>query len=107
MPGYAVEVDTYNNSGWDPTGNHVAVMNAATLGNFAGNNDVPIFENTGWHTMIVEFTSPRTRVWVDGVEVIDVDVFGYPTDELLLGFTAATGVGRNYHRVDDLVLDCP
>jgi hypothetical protein len=107
LPGYGVEVDTYNNSGWDPTGNHVAVMNTGTLGKFEGNNTVPIFENTGWHTMVIEFTAPRTHVWVDGVEALDVDVYGYPTAELLLGFTAATGVGRNYHRVDDLVIDCP
>jgi hypothetical protein len=107
LPGYAAEADTYGNSGWDPSGNHVALMDTDSLRRFSGNADIPELEDSGWHTMEVEHIAPDVRVWLDGALVLDDNIYGYPSERFLVGFSGATGTRRNEHRVDDVWFDCP
>ncbi|MFM2245814.1 MAG: hypothetical protein RL071_1888, partial [Pseudomonadota bacterium] len=107
LSGYGFEVDTYFNGDTDGSENHVAVVNAATMGVFSETSSVPEFEDTGWHTALVRYESGRVRAWVDGTLRIDTTVSGYTASEWLIGFTAATGGATNYHLIDDVDVGCP
>ena len=102
-----MEFDTYENAGVDPNGNHVAVVDAATMGNFSYSTSVPTFEDTGWHSATVRYEVGRVRVWIDGALRVDTTVSGYSAAEWLIGFTAATGGSTNYHLIDDVEVGCP
>ena len=105
LPGWSIEVDTYFNSGHDPTpSDHVAFT-------FDGDVDAPLvwaelpeMEDTGWHQMRVVVNAPHVLVEIDGVAYIDEDIPGYYNFSSYIGFTAGTGNATNYHLIDSLVV---
>ncbi len=106
LTGYAVEIDTYQNGGWDSDGNHVAVTRTATFTNYAATSSVPIFEDTGWHSAEIFFDSGDVDVYVDGTLRLSTTISGYSYSTALMGFGAGTGSLTNYHDVDNLVIGC-
>jgi hypothetical protein len=104
LPGWSIEVDTYNN-GHDPTPeDHLGFS-------FNGDNEsqeawaaLPDMEDGQWHSMRVEVQDPRVRVLIDGTTYIDQDIVGNFDFPAYIGFTAGTGALTNYHLVDSLVV---
>ena len=104
MPGWSIEVDTYQNSS-DPTASdHVAFT-------FDGNVNAPVLwsplpemEDGQWHSMRVEVNDPHVLVEIDGTVYIDDTVSGNLAFPAYVGFTAATGSLTNFHLIDSLTV---
>jgi hypothetical protein len=104
LPGWSIEVDTYYNSGLDPTqDDHVMFTFDGDLDDPAAWAILPEMEDTGWHTMKVDVVAPHVTVEIDGVVYIDADLnggsFNFPA---YIGFTAGTGSLSNAHLIDSL-----
>ena len=107
LSGYAVEFDTYYNSGTDPSENHVALIDAATFTNYATSSAIPELEDSGWHDATISNSGGTVEVWVDGTRYINHTLSSYTLSEAMVGFTAATGGSTNYHDIDDVSFACP
>ncbi len=112
LPGWSVEVDTYDNGrSQDPTGDdHVMFTFDGNVSGVTAWAALPEMEDGAWHTMAVEVHAPRVTVTIDGVAYIDEDISGYFDFPAYVGFTAATGSLTNYHLIDALEvtqLVCP
>ena len=112
LPGWTIEVDTYENGGWDPTPqDHVAFMFDGDINNIEAWSALPEMEDSAWHTMVVEVADPHVTVSIDGTTYIDQDLSGgYFAFPAHVGFSAATGGATNYHLIDALTvtdLACP
>lgn len=105
LPGWTIEVDTYYNAGWDPTGDdHVAFMFDGDPGAVEAWAALPEMEDTGWHTMEITVAAPRVTVSIDGVVYIDQDIPGSYAFPAFVGFSAATGGQTNLHLIDALTV---
>jgi hypothetical protein len=108
LTGYAVEVDTYENGGWDPDGNHIALVDAANLYTvYATTSAIPTIEDAG--ELFLEMTKSGNTITValDGSTLFTHTLSSFPYSELRVGVTGATGGSSNYHYVDDLTIMCP
>jgi hypothetical protein len=108
LTGYAVEVDTYENGGWDPDGNHIALVDAANLYTvYATTSAIPTIEDAG--ELFLEMTKSGNTITVslDGSTLFTHTLSSFPYSELRVGVTGATGGSSNYHYVDDLTVMCP
>lgn len=106
LPGWSIEVDTYDNGlPYDPTSSdHLAFT-------FDGRADAPSvwaalpeMEDGAWHTMSVDVTAPHVTVSIDGTAYIDQDILGDYDFDAYIGFTASTGALTNKHLVDSLTV---
>lgn len=104
LPGWSIEVDTYDNGyPYDPTSqDHVAFS-------FDGHADAPVvwaalpeMEDGAWHIMSVNVVAPHVTVAIDSTTYIDQDVVGDFDFNAYVGFTASTGALTNKHLVDSL-----
>jgi hypothetical protein len=104
LPGWSIEVDTYDNGyPQDPTPDDHVMFTFD--GNQAGGYTwapLPEMEDGAWHTMTVDVADPHVTVAIDGVSYIDEDISGYFAFPAYVGFTAATGALTNYHLIDAL-----
>ncbi len=107
LHGYAVEFDTYYNSGTDPSENHVALINPTTFANYTYSTAIPELEDTGWHDATISMSAGTVEVWLDGTQYISYAISGYAMTDAMMGFTAASGGSTNYHDVDDVAFACP
>ncbi|MCP4807866.1 MAG: hypothetical protein GY913_10030 [Proteobacteria bacterium] len=101
LPGWSVEVDTYQN-GHDPTAqDHVAMSLDGDVANPQAWAVLPEMEDTGWHTFEADLDSGHLTVSIDGVAYIDqaVSVSSFPA---YVGFTAGTGSLTNEHLIKSL-----
>jgi hypothetical protein len=104
VPGYGVEVDTFDNYGWEPvSGPHLALVQDTVANNLAWSQD-PRAGDGLWHTVVVKVEEAAVTVSVDGVEqfywagAIDRTWSGF-------GFSGATGAGTNWHLIDDVTVE--
>ena len=106
LPGWSIEVDTYDNGmPYDPTAqDHVAFS-------FDGHADAPVvwaalpeMEDGLWHVMSVNVVAPHVTVAIDSTPYIDQDVTGDFDFDAYIGFTASTGALTNKHLVDSLTV---
>ncbi len=104
--GYAVELDTYHNSGWDNNGNHLAVIDVASFSDLAFDTSIPTLEDSGWHDIEIWYDAGAIDVYLGGTQYISTTVSTYSPSEWLIGVAGATGGSTNYHKVDDLVIGC-
>ena len=105
LPGWSIEVDTYYNSGTDPTPNdHIMFTFDGDVDNPQVWAELPEMEDTGWHTMRVLIREPYVLVEIDGVPYIDQDIVGFYGFDAYVGFTAGTGDFTNNHLIDSLVV---
>lgn len=105
LPGWTVEVDTYQNGGWDPTAeDHLAFMFDGNINGVEAWSALPDMEDSAWHTMTVEVSDPNVKVAIDGTTYIDVNLTGYFGFPAHVGFSAATGGATNYHLIDALTV---
>jgi hypothetical protein len=108
LNGFAVELDTYLNSGrGDPDGNHVAVVDAWPMTHLLLDASVPTLDSSSNHLVDVCYDQGLIDVEVDGAAVLSVSSALYQPAEWLVGVTAGTGSNTDYHVVDDLYLYCP
>jgi len=111
--GYAVEFDCYNNSGTDPSADHIAIMNTYTDPD-PGANGAEHYETyyTGkvedglWHhvKIMVDPSTDRVKVYLDGDLIINTTPFDINTTYGGLGFGGSTGGLTNYHVIDNVAL---
>ncbi len=106
LTGTAVELDTYFNGGVDPNGNHLAVVDAASFSNYATSTSIPTLEDAGWFTADVYVDGTHIEVDIDGTTYITATLPAAATEDVLMGVSAATGGSTNYHRIDDLTVEC-
>ena len=105
LPGWSIEVDTYYNSGQDPTTeDHIAFTFDGDVDGAEYWSALPEMEDTGWHTMRVEVQEPHVLVEIDGVIYMDHDLSGHFNFPAYIGFTAGTGGSTNKHLIDSLVV---
>ncbi len=105
LPGWSIEIDTYYNSGYDPTDlDHVAFTFDGDADGPAAWAALPEIEGTGWHRMEVSVTDPHVTVVIDGVAYIDQDLSGAFAFPAYVGFTAGTGSVTNRHLIQDLTV---
>ena len=106
LPGVAVTLDTYQNSGTtDPSANFVAVATGGTGSalTYAATSTAIGSLRTGTHAVDVTVTAAgHVVVKIDGAQVIDVAV-ALPAN-VIAGFTAATGGRTDQHTVRDAVI---
>ena len=107
LTGYAVEVDTYYNGGWDPDGNHIALVNTATFGVFATSSAIPTLEDAGEFFLEMTKSGSTITVALDGSTLFTHTLSSFPYSELRVGVAGATGGSSNTHYVDDLTVMCP
>ncbi len=104
--GYAIQIDTYDNGGSDPTADHVALMDVAAWTHL-DSATIGEMQSSGSHTLAVEMDAGFVEVWLDGALVLDTVIAGYTYDDLLLGWSAGTSTRNNRHTVDDAAITCP
>ena len=105
LPGWSIEVDTYFNSGQDPTeADHLMLTFDGDVDDPAVWVELPEMEDNGWHSMRVLVQEPRVLVEIDNVAYIDQDVSGYFNFPAYIGFTAGTGGATNNHLIDSLTV---
>ena len=105
LPGWSIELDTYDNGGVDPTSlDHVAFTFDGDVDAYRAWAVLPEMEDTGWHAIEVSIVAPRVTVSVDGTAYIDEDIVGDYAFDAWIGFTAATGGETNEHRIDELTV---
>jgi hypothetical protein len=111
LPGWTIEIDTYQNAEWDPTAqDHVSFAFDGSMRDIEAWAPLPEMEDTGWHTFSATVTAPHVTVVIDGVTYIDQDIPGYYAFPAYVGFSAATGGDTNYHLIDALLVTeyaCP
>ncbi len=107
LTGYAVEVDTYENGGWDPDGNHIALIDASNLSVYATSSAIPTIENAGEFFLEMTKSGSTITVALDGTTLFTHTLSSFPYSELRVGVTGATGGSSNYHYIDDLTVMCP
>ncbi len=112
-PSLAVEMDTWFNSGMDPTSSdHMAIISDGNNSNidahseFVSPIDLPNIEDGLWHSFALNWTASSQAITVDfdGTQMINtnIDVSNLIFDggnDLFWGFTAATGGAINLHQV--------
>ena len=112
-PSLAVEMDTWFNSGNDPTSSdHIAVIangvnySIAAHSEFVPYNNLPNIEDGLWHDFSLVWTAATQSITVvfDGVAMFDFNldvsnVIFSGGNDLFWGFTAATGGAVNVHQV--------
>jgi hypothetical protein len=108
LPGWAVEVDTWDNTG-DPglsepmQQDHVSfVIDGASDGIGEVSAGIPEVEDGLWHEMQVDVDGQHVTVSIDDVIYIDETVAALATFPAHIGFTAATGNITNNHLIDSL-----
>jgi len=104
LPGWSLEVDTYDNGSVDPTpDDHLTFTFDGDGDDWAAWATLPEMEDTGWHELTVVVADPHLTVAVDGTTYIDEDVSGGSLAfEGYVGFTAGTGSATNLHLIDSL-----
>ena len=111
LPGWSIEVDTYFNSGQDPTAeDHVMFTFDGDVDDPAIWAPLPEMEDNGWHTMRVVVNAPRVTVSIDGIDYINAELNGHFAFPSYVGFTAGTGGATNRHLIDSLTVTetvCP
>jgi len=111
MPGWSVEIDTWDNTG-DPgmsepsRADHVSfVIDGASNGSGEISADIHEVEDGLWHEMQVDMSGGQLRVAIDGIVYIDQTVDDLDRFPAHLGFTAATGNITNDHLIDSLQVE--
>ena len=103
LPGWSIEVDTYDNGSHEPTSqDHLSVHLDGDVGGYVASAPLPEMEDGAWHDMSVRVEGTWLEVTVDGVVYLDVDVPELTSFPAYVGFTAATGSLTNYHLIDAL-----
>ena len=111
-PSMAVEFDDFQNPGWDPTEDHIALVQNGdiyhyTLNTISGPHKLSYsLEDGKWHTAAFQWSasSKKFRCVFDGIEIFDKtidmvkDVFK-DSSFVYFGFTGATGDKFNAHQV--------
>jgi len=111
LPGWSVEIDTWDNTGdpglSEPTrADHVSfVIDGASNGLGEVYADIHEVEDGQWHEMQVNMAGTHLTVSIDGIPYIDQEVEGVTAFPAHVGFTAATGNVTNYHLIDALVVE--
>lgn len=104
LSGYGVELDTYYNSGYDPNGNHVGIVNRGGTA-LQTNTSVPTLEDGSWHLAEVYFDGGDIQVYIDGTQYLNYTV-SWSHSSVLLGFTSATGSLTDNQDVDNVTFGC-
>jgi len=112
--GYAVEFDSYNNSGTDPSSAHIAIINTYTDPDPGANGAKHYYkyytsavEDGHWHhvKIVVDPNLDLIRVYLDGEKIIDETVpFDISTKFTGIGIGGATGGLNNNHVIDNFIL---
>jgi hypothetical protein len=111
LPGWSIEIDTWDNTG-DPgyteptTKEHVAlVIDGASKGNGVAFAEIHDVEDGAWHDMEVEVIGQQVTVTIDGIVYINQVVPEITNFPAHVGFTAATGSQTNRHLIDALTVE--
>jgi hypothetical protein len=107
--GYGVELDTYNNSeNNDPSDEHLALIDtrASDHLNYAILAESAL-KDGAWHDVRITGENGVFRVYLDGVERLSHTLPGFASFLGYAGFTSATGVSYNEHRIDNIRLNVP
>lgn len=112
LDGYAVEVDTFPNTGiGDPPSEHLAV--ARTYGEWlpdvemlARTTEVPALRSQRSRTLRVEFDMGDVQVFLDDQHVLTATIANYVPFEATFGVGAATGSKTDSHALEHLTLIC-
>ena len=103
LPGWSLEIDTFDNGVYDPTpDDHIAFTFDGLVASPAYWAAVPEIEDTGWHTLEVYVSEPHVTVILDGATVMDADLSGRFNFPAYVGFTGGTGGDTNHHWIDAL-----
>ena len=111
LPGWSIEIDTWDNTGdpgySEPTVNeHVAiVIDGASTGNGVAFAEIHDVEDGAWHDMEVNVIGQQVTVLIDGIEYINQVVPEITSFPAQIGFTAATGLYTNRHLIDALTVE--
>jgi len=109
---FAIEFDTFYNSGYyppgvtitDPNANHVGIDVDGDVTSLAADPSIPTLEDGVVHSAQIVFNSGNVRVYLDSNMRLDYDLSGYPSIAYL-GFTGGTGDLANLQYVDNWVLE--
>jgi len=114
--GYAVEFDTYQNSGgFDPSGNHVALITRPRATPLAWYDVLTDFVTTFelWH-VTVNWDHGHVQVYLRNDQlafpetlVIDHVIAGFSPYWGYIGFSAANGGGAALHAIDNVTITAP
>ncbi len=110
LPGWSIEVDTFDNTqsvGFsEPYRTDHVSLNIGGDAQYIGEvyAELPNMEDGTWHTMEVVVSGIHVTVVIDGTTYIDDDVPALTAFPAHVGFTAATGSRFNHHLIDSLTV---
>jgi hypothetical protein len=115
--GYGIEFDSSPNQGaGDPTCDHVALIRDNTVKHlcprcFNEIDDFTEINDNQWHNVEVQIGDTTVTAKVDGRVVLQcdpnigkADYLGFDQTYGRIGFSAATGGGNDWHRIDDVYI---
>jgi hypothetical protein len=108
MNGYAIELDTFKNTGnGDPDGNHVGFMLTSNGTHVLTGSPTQSLRSSGVRSAHIRFTASHVHVDVDGAAVLDGDLpasVTFAPDNYWFGFTGASGGLTDHHQISGLTL---
>ena len=99
---YAVEIDSYSNSGNDPAGEHFGIV-YQSIRNHLETYSSDCTDDSQWHHMGINYYDGTMKVLLDDRVIMEADDIQLK-DRIYLGFTAATGSGCNLQKIKDIFI---
>jgi len=109
--GYYVEFDNYRNTGWDPSANHIAIVENYSNSSLCPTNHLQVIntnktEDNKWHKaeIIFDYNSKKLTIYLDNEFITSYIFSSINTDYSGIGFGAGTGGLNNNHIIRDIKL---
>ena len=100
---YGVEFDSYPHNSGDPDGKHIAVVHSSAHSHVKSYLTDAV-DDSKWHDVQIVCQNGTITVSLDGAVVLTCEEVEL-SDQTYIGFSAATGAGKNRHLIRDMKVE--